>query len=114
VDAVEPEAGIGLLSASLLAVLFAVKVIAALARKASSASPLVRAHWEWRRNLARYYDSYQWRKLVWFGIGILIGGAVDWPGTSAQWTLGVGCVAAGGVAEIFWRRHRLGLVPQGV
>ena len=51
--------------------LFGVKLFAAVARRAVRTSPAVAAHWEWRRNLARYRDSYQWRKLVWFGVGIL-------------------------------------------
>ena len=112
IEVVHPETGLGTLSASLLALLFAIKVLAAVARRVSSASAVVRSHWEWRRNLARHYDSYQWRKLLWFGVGIMIGGAVDWPGTRAQWILGVVCAVAGSAAEILWRRHRVGLAPQ--
>lgn len=96
---------------SLLAMLFAVKVVAAVARRVVPATNLVRSHWEWRRNLARYYDSYQWRKLLWIGTGLLIGGAVGKPGTTIQWILGAVCVIAGGIAEILWRRQRLGLAP---
>ena len=111
VEAVDPQTGPWMLSAWLLVVLFALKVIAALARRPFSASALVRSHWEWRRKLARHYDSYQWRKLLWIGAGIMIGGALGWPGTRAQWVLGAVCTAAGGVGEIAWRRHRVALAP---
>jgi hypothetical protein len=111
VEIAHPEAGCWMMSALLLVMLFAVKVIAAVARRVVSPSALVQAHWEWRRDLARNYDSYQWRKLLWFGVGIMMGGALRWPGTRTQWVLGAVCFAAGGVAEILWRRHRLGLVP---
>jgi hypothetical protein len=111
VEVVHPQAGPWILSAALLVLLFALKVIAALARRRFSASALVRSHWEWRRKLARYYDSYQWRKLLWIGVGIMISAALGWPGTRAQWVLGAVCTAAGGVGEIAWRRHRLGLAP---
>jgi uncharacterized membrane protein YfcA len=112
IDVARPDAGFWMLTALLLAMLLGVKLIAAVARRVLSGSSMVRSHWEWRRKLARYYDSYQWRKLLWFGIGIVIGGVVGSPGTRAQWVLGIACTAAGAVAEIFWRRHRLGLAPQ--
>jgi hypothetical protein len=111
VELAHPQAGPWLLSASLLLLLFAVKVFSALARRRVSASAEVRSHWEWRRKLARHYDSYQWRKLLWIGAGIMISAALGWPGTRAQWVLGAVCTAAGGVGEIAWRRHRLSLAP---
>lgn len=111
VDAAYPGASLWTLSACLLALLLAIKVLAGLARRVGSPSTLVRSHWEWRRNLARYYDSYQWRKLLWFGTGILIGGALRLPSATTFWILGFTCVAAGATAEIRWRRHSLGIAP---
>jgi hypothetical protein len=111
VAVVNPQAGLGTMTALLLAMLFAIKLFAGVSRKLAPASTLVRSHWEWRRNLARYYDSYQWRKLLWFGVGILVGGALHWSETTPQWLLGLACVVAGAVAEIMWRRHRLSLDP---
>jgi hypothetical protein len=111
VEAAHPETGLWMLSALLLGMLFAIKLVAAAARLVVPASPRVRSHWEWRRTLARYYDSYQWRKLLWYGVGIMMGGALAWPATSAQWILGIACTVAGGVAEALWRRHGRGLAP---
>src|SRR5262245_10310916 len=90
VQAAYPEAGLWILSAYLRAPLFGIKVLAAVARRLVS-SAFVRSHWEWRRRLATGYDSYQWRKLLWFGLGIMIGAAVGWPGTKAHWILGLAC-----------------------
>jgi hypothetical protein len=94
---------------SLLAMLFAVKVVAAVGRRVVPASDVVRSHWEWRRNLARYHDSYQWRKLLW--IGIMMCAALGSPGTKIQWLIGAVCFLAGGVAALFWRRQGLGIAP---
>jgi len=97
--------------AALLVMLFAVKVFAAVGRCVVQATNVVRQHWEWRRNLARYHDSYQWRKLVWVGIGLLIGAVLGSPGTTIQWVLGAVCCMAGGAAEVLWRRQQLGVTP---
>ena len=86
-----------------LATLFSIKVGAAVARKVVPASAEVRLDWERRRNLARGYDSYQWRKLLWFGLGILA--VASWtPPADWQIPLGVACAFSGGVAQIVWRR----------
>ena len=90
---------------------FVPKVVAAVARRLVPATAVVRAHWAWRRDLARNHDSYQWRKLVWIGVGLLLGAALGVPGTRVQWVLGAACLAAGGAAEAFWRRQGIGLAP---
>ena len=96
---------------ALLAMLFAVKTVAAVARRLVPATAVVRAYWQWRRDLARYHDSYQWRKLVWIGIGLVLGAVTENPGTGVQWTLGAVCLLGGGVGEVFWRRKGLALAP---
>ena len=106
-----PTPGPSAVAVSLLAMLFAVKVAAAVGRRVVPATDVVRSHWEWRRNLARYHDSYQWRKLLWIGIGLIMGAALWVPGTRIQWLLGATCVLAGGAAEVVWRRQRLSLAP---
>jgi hypothetical protein len=92
------------------ALLFLLKLFAAVARRLVPATPAVRAHWEWRRELARHHDAYQWRKLIWVGAGVLAGGAAL-PRAGWEWPLGAACVAAGAVAEAIWRREGLGIAP---
>jgi len=105
------DPGLAVAVVALLALLFAFKLAAAVARRLVPATPVVRQHWEWRRNLARNYDSYQWRKLVWIGFGLLLGVALNRPGTRVQWVLGGVCLLAGSVGEVFWRRQGLDIDP---
>jgi len=105
-----PDAGPATAAAGLLALLFCVKAGAVVLRKLAGGSPEVKAVWTWRRALARDHDSYQWRKLAWFGLGILAARAL---GPAAAWepVLGGACLLAGLAAEPFWRMKKLPLAP---
>jgi hypothetical protein len=109
--AVRPGGGLFFALAVLLGLLFAVKALAAVARRALPASPHVRAQQEWRRNLARVHDSYQWRKLLWVGLGMFAAAAVDGPRARWERPLAAACAGAGVTAELVWRRKRLAGVP---
>jgi hypothetical protein len=109
--AVHPAAGIAFALAVLVAVLFAVKAVAAVARRALPASPQVRAHQEWRRNLARVHDSYQWRKLLWVGLGMFAASTLHGPRARWERPLAAACLGAGLTAELLWRRKRLANAP---
>lgn len=102
-----PDAGGWMAVAGLAGLLFAVKAAAAVGRPFVK-SPRLREEWVWRRMLASNYDSYQWRKLLWYGLGILV--ARSLAGTSSAWEIpvGLGCVASGAVGELAWRH--LGVV----
>ena len=51
-------------------VLFALRVVPAILRKALPFSRQVTVIWAERRRMAKRFDSYQWQKLFWFGIGL--------------------------------------------
>ena len=106
-----PGAGVFGAAAALLVMLFGVKALAAVARRLLPTSPGVRAHFEWRRSLARFHDSYQWRKLVWFGIGILASAAAG--GHRGRWEIPLGAtlLVCGALAEAAWRRKGLSTTP---
>ncbi len=53
-----------------IAVLVGLRVLPALLRKRWKVSPELSAIWLDRRVMAKRYDSYQWRKLLWIGIGL--------------------------------------------
>lgn len=108
---VHPGAPGAVAMAALAIVLFGVKAVAAVARRMVPAPPAVRAHLEWRRNLARFHDSYQWRKLVWVGIGIVAAAQLGGPGDGWELPLGAACILSGAVAEVVWRRKGLPLAP---
>ncbi len=106
-----PGASLACAATSLAVALFVMKAFAAVARKVVPATARTRDEWALRRAVAANRDSYQWRKLLWVGLGILAVVVVTgWrPGSLAA--LGGACVAAGAVAEIAWRS--LGLTPNG-
>ena len=106
-----PETSLPAATLALALLLFVLKASAAVGRRVVALPPAVRAQQEWRRNLARVHDSYQVRKLLWFGLGILAAtGAAPRPG---RWgiPLGAACALAGAAAEAVWRRKRLPAVP---
>jgi len=109
-------AGKGDLGWSLLpwfvAVLLALRVLPAVLRRVLPFSQHARAVWAERRALAKRFDSYQWRKLFWFGVGLAAyvasSGHIDWP--SAALT-GV-CLGGGALGFVIWRRRvSTGLAP---
>ena len=106
-----PAAGLPLAAACLAVMLFGVKAFAAVARRFLPSTPVVRTRLEWRRNLARYHDSYQWRKLAWFGIGILLAAAFSGRPRTWEGPLGAACLLAGVVADLVWRRKGLPMAP---
>jgi hypothetical protein len=108
VRAAFPGAGWATAVLCLLVLLFGIKAFAVLCRAVVPASAAVRAHWEWRRNLARFHDSYQWRKLVWFGMGILLASRAR--GTW-ELPLAIACLVGGSAGEILWRRVAIPLAP---
>src|SRR5262249_58355799 len=54
-----------------LGLLIMVRVVPAVLRRALPFSVETKKIWAERRNLAKRYDSYQWQKLVWIGLGLL-------------------------------------------
>src|SRR5690348_15105087 len=53
-----------------LCCLIALRVFPAILRKVLPFTREVKAKWAERRGIAKLYDSYQWRKLLWFGTGM--------------------------------------------
>lgn len=53
-----------------VAVLVGLRVLPALLRKRWKVSPELSATWLDRRVMAKRYDSYQWQKLLWIGVGL--------------------------------------------
>lgn len=106
------QVGAGAGVAAFLLMLFCLKAAAALLRRLVSAPPAVKATWERRRFLARHHDSYQWRKVLWFGVGMAAGVAL---GGAPSWgpALAVAGVAAGLAGEAYWRLRGPSTSPDG-
>jgi len=90
-----------------LAVLFLLRLLPAVFRKALACSQEVREIWRERRQIAKYHDSYQWQKLIWFGFG-MVGYAVSSGNVDSVASALVGfCLIGGGLGVYFWRRRNV-------
>ena len=56
----------------LLLVLLLLRVVLAVVRKVVPFSPELQEAWSERRRMAKLYDSYQWRKMLWIGAGLAL------------------------------------------
>jgi hypothetical protein len=59
--------------------------------------------WWNRRQMAKRYDSYQWQKLFWMGMGIALYSAVAGALRVPNIVVSATCIAAGGVGLARWR-----------
>jgi hypothetical protein len=58
------------LVAALLVVLVMVRVVPGVARRVLPFAKSTKAVWAEHRQLGKRFDSYQWRKLFWIGVGV--------------------------------------------
>jgi hypothetical protein len=88
----------------LLLTLLTLRVVPVVVRRVLPFSDEARAEWSRRRVLAKGFDSYQWRKLLWIGLGI--GGAALLVGQTDTMpsVVAVICLLAGGIGTLRWRR----------
>jgi hypothetical protein len=90
-----------------LGVLLALRLVPVVVRKVLPFSERVTAVWVQRRQIAKRFDSYQWRKLVWFGVGLstyaIASRQIDGPGA----VLALFCLAGGALGALAWRQRTL-------
>jgi hypothetical protein len=84
-------------------VLIALRILPVIARKVARFPSRAEAIWRYRRTVAKLVDSYQWRKLLFFGLGMLIHGTMVRDADPWTAALTVGNLVAGGVGEWVWR-----------
>ena len=89
-----------------LAVLIAVRLLPAVIRKVRRFSEPVRSVWTERRQLAKRFDSYQWQKLLWIGVGLTLRLASSDRRPGALIALAVACLVAGTLGLATWRMVR--------
>jgi hypothetical protein len=94
------------LIACLLVVLFAMRVAAGVARAVLPFSAAAKQTWAARRALGKEYDSYQWRKLLGFGAGMVGYLAMQRQANPKALALAVVVLGAGLVGSLFWWRLR--------
>lgn len=91
-----------------LALLIALRVVPALLRGVLPFSAETRSIWSQRRQIAKLYDSYQWQKLFWIGLGLFAFGAIGGLHTGEQ-VITVFCLIGGAVGLLLWRRSKAGV-----
>ena len=86
-----------------LAVLAAVRLLPAVIRKVGRFSQPVRDIWTERRQMAKRFDSYQWQKLFWIGLGLMLHVGMSDQRPTALFALAAGCLGAGALGMATWR-----------
>lgn len=92
------------LCALLLAALLALRVACLLVRNLLPFSSRLKDAWFDQRQLAKRFDSYQWAKLLWIGLGMATYVAYLGRLPSKEAALALVCIVAGAVGTLCWRR----------
>jgi hypothetical protein len=100
---IEPRASAWAVVPFFLAVLAALRVVPAVLRSIGRFSEPVRSVWSERRQMAKRHDSYQWQKLFWIGLGLLLHVLLSMRRSGALLALAVVCIVAGAMGIAAWR-----------
>lgn len=87
-----------------VSVLLAIRVVPLVIRKVLPFSRELQLLWFSRRNLGKEYDSFQWRKLFWIGLGMAAYVVAYGDRTSTHLFVAEICIIGGAVAHLIWRR----------
>jgi hypothetical protein len=88
---------------ALTAVLLVLRAVPAVVRKVVPFSRTAQDVWRRRRDMAKFYDSYQWRKLLGFGTGLALGTVFSGRFSSAAVTVPFVCIMCGTAGAVRWR-----------
>ncbi len=91
-------------AALFLAILVLLRVFPAVLRHTLPFSVEATAIWAERRNIAKRYDSYQFQKLFWFGLGLLPYAAIGGGLRNGELTVTLICLTCGGAGLLLWQR----------
>jgi hypothetical protein len=89
-----------------LALLLGLRLGPAVVRLLLPFSPEAKEIWSERRFLAKRYDSYQWQKLFWIGLGMLPYVIVAWGARQGELVVAALALIAGGVGQVVWHNVR--------
>lgn len=88
----------------LAAIFLALRVIPAIARKLLPFSKSAQEVWVQRRTIAKRYDSYQWQKLLGFGLGLALYTGLSAQFSTARVALSTLCLICGAIGTIRWHK----------
>ena len=87
-----------------VATLIALRVVPAVIRFALPFSGKVKEVWAGRRALAKRYDSYQWQKLIWIGLGLVPYVANVGEAQVGEILVAAFCLIGGSAGLLIWSR----------
>jgi hypothetical protein len=90
--------------AFVIGLLIALRVVPALIRLALPFSVEVKEIWARRRALAKRYDSYQWQKLFWIGIGLVLHFIIAGETVPAEIAVAAVCLIGGSMGLLVWSK----------
>jgi hypothetical protein len=85
-----------------IAALITLRIAPALVRFAAPFSAEAKVIWTRRRALAKRYDSYQWQKLFWIGLGLLLYVAIATDVGVGEILVTVICLIGGSAGLLVW------------
>ena len=86
-----------------VAMLAALRIAPAVARRVLPFSAETKAIWAQRREWAKRFDSYQWQKLLGIGLGWLAGILSSENAPQGTAALAIACTFAGAAGLVIWR-----------
>jgi hypothetical protein len=87
----------------LLATLLMLRVVPALLRKLLPFSDMTQQTWAARRQLGKRYDSFQWRKLLWVGLGLALYTVLSGEATTLRVAVSLVFILSGALGLARWR-----------
>jgi len=84
--------------------LIVLRAVPAVLRRVLPFSAEAKDVWAARRNTAKQYDSYQWQKLFWIGLGLLPYAVAGAGLRTGELVVTVFCLIGGGAGLLFWHR----------
>jgi len=92
-----------------IGLLVALRVVPAVLRRVLPFSVEAKEIWTARRNIAKQYDSYQWQKLFWIGLGLLPYAVIGDGLANGERVLTLICLIGGSAGLLFW--YRVNMTP---
>ena len=93
-----------------LAALLAVRLVPAVLRRLLPFSASTQGIWAERRQLAKRFDSYQWQKLFWIGLGFTMYLSLSSGVSGGLWPLAFCCLASGASGLLIWQVRKTQIV----
>ena len=91
-----------ILTTGLLLLMLSLRIVPVVLRKLLPLSPEVKAVWAERRNIAKRYDSFQWQKLFFIGIGLVCYMLVSRQMFTSTIAVSSLCIVFGAIGLVRW------------